>query len=138
MGEVRKLLKDNGVFIIFDGFRSKKEHSLTKEELLAIKLTEKGMLVPIFDYYKDFKDILLKSGFKIQEEQDASLLIMPTLERFETQAKLYFTVPSFLLKIINKFLSLALTGNIVSGYLLTTLQKLKLSKYMILVASKDV
>ncbi len=135
--EVRKLLKNKGVFIIFDGYRGKKEHLLTKEELLAIRLTEKGMTVPSFDYYEDFKNKLFKSGFKILEEQDVSLLIMPTLKKFEAQAKLYFKVPPFLLRMINRFFSPVFINNIISGYLLATLEKLQLSKYMILAASKE-
>lgn len=134
--EVRKLLKNKSVFIIFDGYRGKKEHLLTKEELLAIKLTEKGMAVPSFDYYQDFKNKLLKSGFKVLKEQDVSSQVVPTLKKFEALAKLYFKVPPFLLKIINRFFSPVFTGNIISGYLLATLEKLQISKYMISVVSK--
>lgn len=135
--EVRKLLKDKGVFIIFDGFRGRREHLMTKEELFAIKLTEKGMLVPSFDYYEDFRKKLLKSGFKVLEEQDVSLLIIPTLKKFESQAKLYFTIPPLLLKMINRFLSPVFTNNIISGYLLATLEKLQISKYMILIVGRS-
>ncbi|MBU1000308.1 methyltransferase domain-containing protein [Patescibacteria group bacterium] len=134
--EVRKLLKNNGVFIIFDGYRGKREDMMTKEELLAIKLTEKGMAVPNFDYYDDFKNKLLKSKFKILEEQDVSLLIIPTLKKFESQARLYFKIPPSLLRIINRFFSPIFIRNIISGYLLATLEKLQLSKYTILVVSK--
>lgn len=134
---VKRLLKNKGVFIIFDGFSGKKESLLTKEEILAKKLTEKSMLVPSFEHYKNFKDTLVRSGFKVIEEEDVSLLIMPTLKRFETQARLYFKIPPFILRVINKFFSPVFINNVISGYLLSTLEELKVSKYMILVVSKE-
>lgn len=136
-GEVRKLLKDGGVFIIFDGYCGKKESLLTKTETLAKKLTEKSMIVPNFDYYQEFKSKLLKSGFRILEEEDASKLITPTLKKFETQAKLYFKIPPFILKIINKFFPPIVMNNIIPGYLMPTLKELGVAKYMISVVSKE-
>lgn len=89
--EVKRVLKRNGVFIIFDGYTGKKATKLTKDELLAKKLTEKGMSVDNFDYYPDFRKDLTNSELKIiEEEEDVSLLILPTLRKFEKLAtKIY-------------------------------------------------
>ncbi|MDO8576999.1 MAG: class I SAM-dependent methyltransferase [Candidatus Daviesbacteria bacterium] len=135
--EVNRTLKNNGIFIIFDGYCSKRETLLTGEELLAKKLTEKGMAVPSFDYYQEFKNMLLKAKFKILEEEDASQLIMPTLEKFETQAKLYFKIPPSILKVINKFLPAPAINNVIPGYLMPILERLGITKYIILVVSKE-
>lgn len=135
--EVNRILKNKGIFMIFDGYSGKKESLLTTEELLAKKLTEKCLAVPSFDYYQEFKDMLLKAKFKVLEEEDASQLIIPTLEKLETQAKLYFKIPSSILKVINKFLPALAINNVVPGYLMPILGKLRITKYMILVVSKE-
>ncbi len=136
--EVRRVLKNKGIFMIFDGYCSRKESLLTTEELLAKKLTERCFAVPSFDFYQEFKDTLLKSKFKILEEEDASQLIMPTLEKLETQAKLYFKIPPPVLKIINKFFPTMAINNVIPAYLLPTLERFGITKYMILVVSKVV
>lgn len=134
--EVKRLLRDKGVFIIFDGYSGKKS-LLTKQEVLAKKLAEQSMAVPSFDYYQDFRDQLLKSGFKMLEEKDASKQIIPTLKKFETQAKLYFRIPPLILKILNKLFTPAIIHNVIPGYLLLTLEELGIAKYVILVVSKN-
>lgn len=134
--QVKRILKKSGVFIIFDGYSGKKESLLNKQELLAKNLAEKSMMVPSFDYYKDFKKVLLRSGFKIIKEENVSELIVPTLKRFETQAKFYFNIPFFLIKLINKIVPAIVVNNLIAGYLLLTLIKLGVAKYMITVISK--
>lgn len=135
--EVNRVLKNKGIFMVFDGYCSKKESLLTKEELLAKKLTERCLAVPSFDYYQEFKNTLLKSKFKVIEEEDASQLIMPTLEKLETQAKLYFKIPPSVLKVINKFFPALTINNVIPGYLMPILERLGITKYMILVVSKE-
>ncbi len=134
--EVRKLLKNTGVFIIFDGYCGKKESLLAKNEQLAKKLTEKSMAVPDFDNYQEFKNKLINSGFKILNEEDMSEFIIPTLKRFENHARLYFKIPSLILKIINKFFPAVIINNVIPGYLLLTLVEFKTAKYVLTVASK--
>lgn len=137
LSEVKRVLKKKGVFIVFDGYSGKPESLMTKEELLAKKLTEKSMLVSSFDYYPEFKRKLIKSGFIAIEEEDASVLVMPSLEKFETLAKIYFSLPFFFTELVNKIFPSAFINNAISGYLMPILTKLGVSKYMILVVAKN-
>lgn len=131
--ELRRVLKKGGVFIIFDGYSGKKDNKLTSDEMLAKKLTEKGMNVNNFDYYLNLKKNLMSSNFKIIEEEDVSLLIMPTLKKFEKQAKIYFSLPIIMSKLINYILPDEFVNNVLSAYLMPILIKLKIAKYMITV-----
>lgn len=134
--EVKRVLKENGVFIIFDGYSGKPEPLMTKEELLAKKLTEKAMFVSSFDYYPEFKRKLIKSGFIAIEEEDISELVMPSMEKFETLAKIYFSLPFFFIKLVNRIFPSIFINNIISGYLMPTLERLGVAKYMILAVAK--
>lgn len=134
--EVKRILKNDGMFIIFDGYSGKSEPLMTKEELLVKKLTERGMFVSSFDYYPEFKSKLIKSGFTPIYEEDVSMLIMPSLRKFESQARIYFSLPLFITRLVNKIFPSAFINNVISGYLMPTLEKLGLSTYMILVVKK--
>ena len=131
--EVKRVLKKRGVFIIFDGYSGKKDIDLTKEQILAKKLTEKGMMVNNFDYYPDIKRKLIVSGFKIIEEEDVSMLIIPTLKKYDNITKIFFSLPISFLKFIIRIVPEDLINNFLSGAFLPTLIKMKIANYMITV-----
>lgn len=134
--EVKRVLKNNGVFIIFDGYSGKPTSMMNGEELLAIRLTEKCMFIPNFDYYPDFKDKLIKSGFVTIREEDTTHLIIPNLKKFERMAK-FFLAYSIVTKIIYRIFPSVVANNLISAFLMITLCKLGIAKYMILVISKE-
>lgn len=134
--EVKRILKDTGVFIIIDAYLAKPVAGYQKEEILAKNLVEKGMLVEDFEFYGKFKKTIDSEGFKILDEEDASELIMPTLKRFEHQASLLFSLPKLFTKKVIKILPHELVNNAVSGYLMPNLIEEKIAKYTILVLGK--
>ena len=134
--EVKRVLKKGGIFAIFDGYLGKPRTMLTKDELLASQLTEKGMLIKNFEYYPDVKKKLLKENFKEIYEEDVSTLILPTLERFEKKANILFSIPEQLARAVLFLFPHEFTNNALSGYLMPALIKINVAKYMILVTEK--
>ena len=134
--EVKRVLKKGGIFAIFDGYLGKPRSALTKDELLASQLTEKGMLIKYFEYYPQVKENLLKEGFKEIYEEDVSGLILPTLRRFEKKANVLFSMPNQLARVILFLFPHEFTNNALSGYLMPTLIEIGVAKYIILIAEK--
>lgn len=130
--EVKKVLKKDGLFITIDAFTIK--DNLNKEELLSKRLVEKSMSVPAFENYNKFIDLLNKNMFKVVFEEDDSFEILPTLRRFEKDARILLSLPNFLSKIILKVFPSEFTYNAIAGYLMPDLIESKIASYMVVVA----
>ena len=136
--EVWRVLKDGGVFIVFDGYLGRSEGSLNANERLAKKLTECGMLVANFERYEDVKEKILRAGFNTSHEEDVSNLIVPTLRRFESLArKTIFAYPQ-LGRLLVRLLPKEFSYNAISGYLMPLLIELGVAKYVALIVEKRV
>src|ERR1035437_2727352 len=134
--EVKRVLKKGGIFVIFDGYSGQPSSSLNKEQSMASQLTEKGMYVETFEYYPEVKKKLLETGFKDIYEEDASLLILPTLESFEKKANILFSMPKLLARMLVAIFPREFTNNALSGYLTPTLIRSEVAKYMVLITKK--
>lgn len=134
--EVKRVLKKDGVFTIIDGYLKNPRSTLTEGQLLAVQLMEKGMTVEEFEYYPDVKKKLLKEGFKEVHEENASLLILPTLKRFEKYANIIFSIPKLFAFIILQLFPYEFTNNALSGYLMPTLIRIGIAKYVVLIVKK--
>lgn len=129
--EVKRLLKPNGLFIVFDGYLAFKEEELTPENLLLKKLLEKGMAVSNFETLASVKQSATTCGFISSFEQDVTNQIIPTTKRYERLARnalfRYQSLGKLLTAIFNdRFLSTA-----VSGYLMYDLICAGFFKYYI-------
>lgn len=134
--EVIRVLKNEGVFIVIDGFAGKPASDMTKDEELAAKLIEKGMRVGKFEYEQDFKNMLEKTGFNIIQQMDLSREVQPTLKRLERRARVPMSLPHLIAKRILGCLPSEFTYNTASGYLFSIAFELGLSKYMAFVSQK--
>lgn len=135
LSEVSRVLRPGGFFVIFDGYSNKKTNELTPDELLAKQLTEHGMAITEFETYYDFKEKISNSGLKIEFEENLSLYVLPTMQKFERIASVFFGFP-ILPKIITKVLPYEFTYNSISGYLMPLLIKLGLNSYWVTVLQK--
>jgi len=133
LDEVYRVMKKGGYFVIFDGYRVKEDFG--KEESTAIQLTEKGMAVERFGIYKDLLRTAKKSRFRVVRTEDFSERIVPTLERFEKRAAVFFHRPR-LARIVKKPLPELFLYNAISGYLLVTLIKENIVSYKMTVLRK--
>lgn len=132
--EVHRVLKNQGYFIIIDGYAQKRK-SLDKETLTAMILAEKGMAVDIFEDYSSVQKDLDQTGFQRIKETDISKDILPTLRKFEKQANLFFSHPR-LAQYLYKVLPKEFLFNAVSGYLLKDLILTRAACYYITVTQK--
>ncbi len=133
--ELWRVLKPGGVFIMFDGYSVADRSTLSEKELAAAEITEKGMAVPIFEQFDSVIEKAKSVGFKIEYDEDASMLIMPTLRRFERLADFYFAHPEIARR-ARKFLPDTFTLNAVAGYLMPNLIEQGIARYGITVLRK--
>lgn len=120
--EIHRVLKKDGICIIADAYTKKPLDKLTTDELLAKRLIERGMLVEDFMYYPTFKKLVQRS-FRVLYEEDISEYLLPTLYRFEAQAKFLFSLPKSLGKLIVRLLPSDVVNNAISGYLMPLIVK---------------
>lgn len=132
--EVKRVLKNKGIFIVIDAFADKR--NLTEVEEQVKELTEKGMTVPDFTQYEDFRNIAIEAGFKVKDEKDLSKYAMPSMKRVEKYADWFFSWPVFVQKFFVKVFPPEFTNNVLSGYFIKDSIDSGLSKYMEFVFEK--
>jgi ubiquinone/menaquinone biosynthesis C-methylase UbiE len=133
LSEVHRVLKDDGLFIIIDGYRAIDPRS--QKEEVAMKLIEKSMALEIFEQYESFKSKTLESGFAIIKDENLSQYILPTLKRFENLARKYFS-HKFLAKILYMILPNEVINNAAAGYLMPEAVQMGLFTYQLTVLKK--
>lgn len=133
--EVSKILKQNGLFIVFDGYLGVEMENLNYYAKTACKLVEKGMMVDAFEEYEIVKEKVINQGFELVKENDYSKNILPTLYRFEKLASIAFSLKS-LSKLLVKVLPSNFTNNAISGYLMPNLIETGIAKYYLTVFRK--
>lgn len=136
LAEVSRVLKTNGVLIVFDGYLNVPGNSLKLETQLAAKLTEVGMAVEKFEEYESFRETYVEQQWEIVREENVSPFVLPTMRRFEKLAKYFFKYPK-LARLLVKVLPAEFTNNALSGYLMPTLVEDKIASYMITVLRKS-
>lgn len=128
VSEVKRVLKPDGYFIIFDGYYGKSPTQLDEIELQASKLTATGMAVKEFQYLPDFQSIIQRNGIKVVEEANLSKKVLPTIKRFEKLAKAFIKL-GLLGKVLTKFLPDMFVRNAVAGYLMPELMEQGIAVY---------
>lgn len=134
-GQVHRILKPDGLFIVFDGYRSDDSKYIDETSKLAMELTQKSMAVERFEKYSEVVAQIQQAGFDVEKEEDFTKNIFPTLYRFEKLANcLFFNV--WIGKIITKVVSEEFAKNAIAGYLMPDLVSLGLAKYYLSVCTR--
>ncbi len=128
VSEVKRVLKPNGYFVIFDGYYAKNPTQLDETESEASKLTATGMAVKEFQYLPDFQSVIQDNGFKVVEEINLSSKVLPTMKRFERLAKAFIKL-GVIGKLLTKFLPDMFVRNAVAGYLMPELMEQGIAIY---------
>jgi len=117
LSEIHRVMREDGVFILFDGFRKPGFVNLDKNLQLASKLTEISMAVKKPFIVDDFILLAETKGFELVELKDLSTAIIPNLRKFQIMARGYFKYP-FIAKLLLRVLSPYLIKNAVAGLLM--------------------
>ncbi len=133
--EVGRVLKKNGIFILVDGWLVNNRESYTEDEQEAFRLVEIGMSLKDSDTYQHFKEIAAKEGYSVDFEENDSQYILPTTNRTEAIARLFFTF-SFIARMMTRFLPKEFLYNAITGYLWGDMMKRKITCYYLTVLKK--
>lgn len=133
--EVRRVLKPNGHFVVYDGYRTKQDSRYTENERTAMRLLEVGVAVEHFDVYQLFKMNARQNGFEVIYAENLSKHVIPTMRRFERRARLFFKL-GFAAKLLLRCLPRKFSYNIISGYLFPTVMECGLFSYQSTVFQK--
>lgn len=117
LSETFRVLKNNGTFILFDGFRKNNFNELPANLRLAAKLTEISMAWGKPLIIDDFINIAKDTGFGILDVSDISHAIMPNLKRLQVMARGFYKYPS-LANVLKKILPAHLLKNSIAGVLM--------------------
>ncbi len=128
LSEINRVLKDDGHFIVFDGYLGSRE--LSDDEKTAAKITEHGMAVAEFLEYQNFKNLSTKNGLHVIKEEDLSKFVIPTMQRFERMAERFFKRPR-IGKFASRLLPQEFTYNAVSGMLMPILFRKGVFEYWV-------
>lgn len=126
--EVSKILNEKGLFIIYDGYRSKEDNEYTKEELKYIELAEKGMAINRTENVNKMRQYGEKYGMQLCTEVNLTMDIMPSLIHYEKIAAKYLELGKTLSPIAKKFPP-EFMGNVISGYLMKNMASAGLWAY---------
>ena len=132
--EVKRILRRNGVFIVYDGYRLRSETECASEEKLARRLAERGMALDELDWYGNV--IKQMQSFFVKEfDEDVSIYTIPTLEHLEAHALRLMRFPIFA-RLCFKLFPREVMCNFITAYLLSLGIKLKLFSYHITVLKR--
>ena len=131
--EINRVLKPNGLFIIFDGYFNKEGIELSEKEKIAVKLTDSGMAISKFEGINSFE--IKRKGFELIERKDFTKDLLPSWKKYERFSNIFikFKLIRYLgLKIISK----EALGNVITGNLGYVLFENEFYVYMIHVYEK--
>ena len=133
--EVKKKLRGNGKFIIFDHYRNNRAQPLSPSEDTMWQLIIKSMAVQEVERVSDVEGYMQKD-FSITEARDLSTCILPFLYRQESLVRPYFNHPLFAL-VCSKLIPLDMMKNAVVVLLLPTSVHRQIDCYYMHALSND-
>lgn len=133
--EVARILRPGGQFIVIDGYRGRLAVACSAAENRALHLLARGMAVTSFQAYDDVRHCLQTNGLAVEDEQDRSAQVLPSLKRSARLAERYLNRP-FAAWLMRRLLPRQLINTGVSGALFPILLELGVFAYWITVLRK--
>ncbi len=133
--EVKRVLKKEGLFIIFDGYWREHDEELVGEEKILKRLAELGMALNEFEKYSQIKKYAEEVGYELIFEEDLSNFLIPNANRFGRLSDIVFE-NHFLRFILRYLLPQKISYNSFFGYLVEDSLKMKWTKYVVSVFKK--
>lgn len=127
--EVNRVLKPNGLFIIYDAYLNKKRNELSEIEEIGAQLVEKGYYLNEFEYIGNIDKYIKNNNFEILKAENMKNKVINHLKYCQTRIKKLFKFgPLFTL--FCKMLPKEVVGNIVPVYFMANTIEMDLSVYM--------
>ena len=114
--EINRVLKPEGILVIYDYALIKKYDLYSKEEQKAISLISNGGAAAIIESAEEWESRFTSNGFYIAEKGDLTKNILPDLQRLEKKANRVMAHP-LRIKILFRLLPKMFVSNIILGYL---------------------
>lgn len=115
--EIFRVLKSNGLFILFDGFRQSGFDELDSTLKEYSKIVETSMALSNLSKIDYWIQIAQEIGFEVILQVDISFAIMPNLIRLQNLSKKYFKYRHFV-KVTSFLLPKSLVMNSIAGLLM--------------------
>jgi ubiquinone/menaquinone biosynthesis C-methylase UbiE len=100
--EVKKKLKRDGLFIVIDGYQQDRTNPLMPSEKIMWALIEKSLSVEKIERVSDVENYMRRE-YSIVASKDFSPYVIPSMMRFVSAARFYFSHPAFA-RAVNAFL----------------------------------
>lgn len=134
--EVFRILKPNGLFIIFDGYNTKTDEQMDATETYASRLLWKSMMVGADGHhYQTFRQMLTREGFDLIDEENLTQYVLPSMRRLERRGRRFLSHPRFM-KIFAKLMPKVMTSNLVAAHLFPVTCSSGVHQYWFSVAQK--
>jgi SAM-dependent methyltransferase len=134
--EVRKKLRDDGLFIVIDGYQRDRAEPLSSCEELMWGLIAKSLACETIERVNVVEDYMRKE-FSVVVAQDLTERVLPSLFRFEPLARFYFSHPAFA-RAVNTFVPHDVAKNSIHILLLPISVQRQIGCYYIHVLQRDV
>ena len=133
--EVKRVLKKDGLFIIYDGYLGKPRNKLSEIEFLGANLVENGFCLTEFEYIGNIDNYIKKFNFNIIEKTNMKENVLPHMinarKRIDTFMKF-----GFLFKIALKLIPKKVMANMIPVYFMEYTINTGLSKYYLHILKK--
>ncbi len=133
--EVNRVLKPNGIFIIYDAYLNKNRKNLSEIEEIAAKLIESGYYLNEFEYIGNITKYIKDNNFQIVKEENMKNKIINHLKDYQDRIKKVSKLGplfTFLCKIFPK----EIIGNIVPVFFMFDTIEMDLSVYIYHILTK--
>jgi ubiquinone/menaquinone biosynthesis C-methylase UbiE len=132
--EVKKKLKRDGLFIVIDGYQRDRTNLLTPSEKIMWGLIEKSLSVDKIERASDVENYM-RSEYIIVASKDLSPNVIPSMMRFVSAARFYFSHPAFA-RTVNTFLPFDIAKNAIFVLLLPIAMQRQIACYCMHVLRK--
>lgn len=126
--EVNRVLKKDGLFIIFDAYLAKERNKLSEIEMIGAKLVESGYYLNEFEYIGNLTKYINENNFKVIKEENMKEKTINHLLNYQNRIKKYIKFGS-LFKFACKLVPKEVLGNIVPIYFMYNTIDMDLSVY---------
>jgi SAM-dependent methyltransferase len=133
--EVKRKLKEGGLFIVFDAYTRNRVNPLSPSEKLMWQLIFRGCALETFERVNDVEDAM-GNEFSIVTAQDLTPCVLPSLEMQESKARHYFNHPT-IARAINKVVPFDVIKNLPMVLLMPTSVQRQIGCYYLHALKKD-